>query len=363
MDAARQQRHDPNDYLDADRPRRYESQRHEYRNVCFLTCERGGGHSRDAAARDAAARDAAARDAAAPTPPPATPPPTTPPPTSTTLTSAADIGAVAAAGSSSSTNGVYTVRGSGADIWDSRDEFRYVYTALSGDGEITARVDSLVAADQWTKVGVMIRETLDPSARFAMTMLSGSNGSGFQYRQAAGGWADWTPGDAAARAPYWVRVRRAGNQFTSYTSVNGTTWAQRGSVAIQMGASTYVGLADTSHNDGALATATFSNVSVGGAQSTPPATPPPTTTGSAALSWVPPTQNSNGTTLTDLIGFKVYWGTTSGVYTNQLLINNPTTKTWTVGNLGAGRWYFAVTALAASGMESTKSNEGTKLIQ
>ena len=71
-------------------------------------------------------------------------------------TTSLDIGAVGAAGSTSTANGVYTVRASGWDIWETQDEFRFVYGAMSGDGEITARVDSIASTYEWTKAGVMI---------------------------------------------------------------------------------------------------------------------------------------------------------------------------------------------------------------
>ena len=88
-------------------------------------------------------------------------------------TTSLDIGRVEAAGSTSTANGVYTVSASGFDIWETQDEFRFVYGAMSGDGEITARVDSIAAADAWTKAGVMIRETLSANSRFAYTLVTG----------------------------------------------------------------------------------------------------------------------------------------------------------------------------------------------
>ncbi len=102
-------------------------------------------------------------------------------------TASLDIGQVAAAGSTSITNGVYTVRASGADIWERSDEFRFVYGRLSRDGEITARVDSVSATDPWTKAGVMIRETLSASSRYAYALVSPSNGVAFHYRASTGG--------------------------------------------------------------------------------------------------------------------------------------------------------------------------------
>ena len=95
-------------------------------------------------------------------------------------TTSADIGWVAVRGSTRIANGIYTVRASGADIWGTRDEFRFVYARLSRDGEITARVDSLSAPNSWTKAGVMIRETLSASSRFAYTLVSAGNGVDFR---------------------------------------------------------------------------------------------------------------------------------------------------------------------------------------
>ena len=58
---------------------------------------------------------------------------------------------------------------------------------MSGDGEITARVDSVTATEPWTKAGVMIRETLNASSRFAYTLVSAGNGVDFEHRLSTGG--------------------------------------------------------------------------------------------------------------------------------------------------------------------------------
>src|SRR5262245_19861747 len=145
-------------------------------------------------------------------------------------TSSRDIGQVAAAGSTSIANGVYTVRASGADIWGTQDEFRFVYGTLNGDGEITARVDSVSATNSWTKAGVMIRETLAAPSRHAYMLVSASNGAFFERRTTSGAYTGPDDGswDGVTRAPYWVRVRRVGNVFTAYVSPDGKAWRQQG---------------------------------------------------------------------------------------------------------------------------------------
>ena len=85
-------------------------------------------------------------------------------------------------------------------------------------------------------------------------------------------------------------------------------------------------------------------------------------TGSATLSWTAPTQNTDGTPLTNLSGFKVYWGPAAGNYPNSVTLNNPGLSTYVVDSLGPGTYFFAATALSSSGAESALSTPATKTI-
>jgi hypothetical protein len=92
--------------------------------------------------------------------------------------------------------------------------------------------------------------------------------------------------------------------------------------------------------------------------STPPSVPPPTqtaSTGTATLDWTPPTQNSDGSTLTDLAGYYVYYGTSADKLTQSVKITNPGLSAYTLSNLSAGTWYFAVSSYSAAGIESARS--------
>lgn len=87
----------------------------------------------------------------------------------------------------------------------------------------------------------------------------------------------------------------------------------------------------------------------------------------ALVTWSPPTSNTDGTPLTDLASYNVYWN--SG---DPSLVTAPTgkvksvapaaTPAITITNLAAGNWYFAVTAINAMGVESALSNIATKTI-
>jgi hypothetical protein len=173
----------------------------------------------------------------------------------------ADIGSVSLAGDAGESSGTFTVSASGADIWNAFDEFHYVYQPLSGDGTIVARVASLQETDPWAKAGVMIRQSLASNSPHAMTAVTAANGVAFQRRESTGAPSLHTPG-AAVGAPYWVKLVRAGNTFSGYSSADGVNWTTIGSDTIAMASNVYVGLAVTSHHDGVACTATLDNVGV-----------------------------------------------------------------------------------------------------
>jgi hypothetical protein len=119
-------------------------------------------------------------------------------------------------------------------------------------------------------------------------------------------------------------------------------------------------------------TGTYGNiiisVSDGQASSALPAftvtvTAPPVTTGSAVVTLVPPTQNTDGSALTGLAGMRIYYGTSSSTLTQVVQLPGATASmSYTVSNLASGTWYFGATAYTTSGMESTLSAIGSKSI-
>jgi len=174
-----------------------------------------------------------------------------------------DVGAVGSPGTASFANGTFTVSGSGADIWGTSDAFQYAYTALTGDGSIVARVATVQNVNNWTKAGVMIRNSVSASAAQAYQLVAFSPAKGvpFQRRTSDGDISVSTSGSQST-APRWVKLVRSGNTITGYESADGTTWTLVGSDTIPMANTVYVGLAVSSHTTTTTATATFDNVSV-----------------------------------------------------------------------------------------------------
>jgi hypothetical protein len=87
-----------------------------------------------------------------------------------------------------------------------------------------------------------------------------------------------------------------------------------------------------------------------------------TKSNTVTLSWQAPTENSDGTALVDLTGYKVHYGSASKSYSDIIQVSNPGLTTYVVQNLPAGTYYFAVTAYNATGGESSLSGEVSTLV-
>ncbi|HLP76637.1 MAG TPA: hypothetical protein VK327_06910, partial [Candidatus Paceibacterota bacterium] len=248
-------------------------------------------------------------------------------------------------------NGVFTVSGSGSDIWDSADAFRFVYVPVTGNCTIVARVVSQDNSDSWSKAGVMFRASLDANAANAFIAVTPSNGVTFQYRSSAGG-NTANNNTTGLSAPYWVRLVRSGNTFTASRSANGVTWTQQGSsTTISMASVVYVGLAVTAHNNSALCTVTFDNVTLPGWSNwTLPPAPAGLSgvaeNGNATLTWA-----SSGTATS----YNVKRSTTNGG--PYSVVANVTATTFSDSGLTNGiTYYYVVSAVNPAG-------EGTNSVQ
>jgi hypothetical protein len=84
--------------------------------------------------------------------------------------------------------------------------------------------------------------------------------------------------------------------------------------------------------------------------------------GSAALTWTPVSQNTNGSVLTDLAGYRVHYGTSPNGMGTVVVLANPSLTNYLVTNLSSGTWYFGITAYTTTGIESSLSNVGQKTV-
>ena len=84
--------------------------------------------------------------------------------------------------------------------------------------------------------------------------------------------------------------------------------------------------------------------------------------GTAFVSWTPPDENVDGSTLLDLAGYRIYYGNTPGDYDYWITIDNINLTSYMIENLGEADWYFAMTAYNSLGIESSYSDEVHKAI-
>lgn len=85
--------------------------------------------------------------------------------------------------------------------------------------------------------------------------------------------------------------------------------------------------------------------------------------GTASLSWVLPTRNTNGTPLTDLAGVRIYYGTNEADLTQSLQVSGTSATTYTLSGLSAGTWYFGAAAYTTTGLQSAMSTIVSKTIR
>jgi hypothetical protein len=85
-------------------------------------------------------------------------------------------------------------------------------------------------------------------------------------------------------------------------------------------------------------------------------------TRSALLLWVPPTQNNDGSPLTNLAGYKIYWATSPGPYPNSITLTQAGLTSYRVESLTPNTYFFVITAMNSAGVESALSNVATLAI-
>jgi hypothetical protein len=118
----------------------------------------------------------------------------------------------------------------------------------------------------------------------------------------------------------------------------------------------YAGIVITVSNGSLSAALPAFTITVAAGSSTP-------TVGSASIKWSAPTQNTDGSTLMDLAGYVISYGTSATMLSQTVSINNPATTSYTIQNLGTGTWYFAVSSQTASGAQSSLSAVVSKTIK
>lgn len=179
-----------------------------------------------------------------------------------------DIGAVTTPGSASCsvTNGnTFIVSGSGSDVFGTADQLHYAYQSVSGDYTFIGRIAAqTLSGSNGDKVGLMMRESLDPGSKhvFLVFYQRNSGEADLISRATTGGSSTSVTGPGMITTPLWFKLARSGSTFTGSVSVDGANWVTAGTATVDMASTYFAGVAVCSRSKtGVLTTATVDNVS------------------------------------------------------------------------------------------------------
>ena len=111
----------------------------------------------------------------------------------------------------------------------------------------------------------------------------------------------------------------------------------------------------TSTTSGGSGSGSGSGSSSGGGTTAP--------TGSVTVSWTPPSENTNGSALTNLAGYTISYGTSASQLTTNVKVASTGVTSYVIDNLPAGTYYFGITAYSSAGQTSSVSNVVSKTVQ
>jgi len=187
-----------------------------------------------------------------------------------------DIGAALEPGSSTFTNGTYTIHSAGYNIWYSRDEFRFLWNRMSGDVSLAADIafpDPNGYGDR--KAVLVIRQDLEDDSKQVVVALHGLGMIQLAQRSEKGALTsdrefriggrgrpegkspDSLVNDIAKR----IGIEKRGDQFSLFVSLEGEPMTRYGPpLQLKLQGPFYVGIGFCSHLPDVIDSATLSNV-------------------------------------------------------------------------------------------------------
>ncbi len=175
---------------------------------------------------------------------------------------------VRSSGSSySESDGVLTVTGEGANVWNANDEFHIVYSTITGDFDLKIKVDEQQNTDPWAKAGIMVRNNFNQQAYnngYCIVAVTPGNGYCFQRDSNEDGYLDYNTNAGITSYPCYLRLKKEYNIATSsyvysgYYSADGDSWTMIDSVTLEYASAVQnAGMFVSSLSDGTQCTVEF----------------------------------------------------------------------------------------------------------
>jgi regulation of enolase protein 1 (concanavalin A-like superfamily) len=153
------------------------------------------------------------------------------------------------------------VEAAGRQVGSQADSFYLLHLPLNGSGQIIARLSRLDGATEQTRVGLMMREKLEPGTRHYFVGVAPGKGIAYLRRNGQGANTEQQY-QSKASLPVWLRLNREERTFTASYSTDGRKWTDLGSGQTELSNETLVGLAVASGSEQTLCRAEFDQVSV-----------------------------------------------------------------------------------------------------
>jgi len=174
--------------------------------------------------------------------------------------SSVDVGAVGQMGSASEANAVWTISGSGGDIWGAADAFHFVYRGATPNMQsLRIRIDDMQNTNAFAKAGIMVRSGLDPDDAAVILDVTPSGNVEFMARSTKGGEMQYI-GGATVHFPVWLQFSNAAYpekvDLAPTVSQDGVHWTRVADRTALLPATSayYAGPVVTSHDTSVLNT-------------------------------------------------------------------------------------------------------------
>src|SRR5438034_1289622 len=156
---------------------------------------------------------------------------------------------------------VYTIDGSGANMWADRDDFHFLWKRLRGNFILTARAQfSGAGVEPHRKLGWTVRSALATGAPHVTAAVHGDGLAALQFRRTAGGVTEEVR--SPVTGPDVIQLERAGDGYTLSVGRFGDSLAPIRVANLALGDTVYVGLFVCAHNDTVVERATFHDVRI-----------------------------------------------------------------------------------------------------
>ena len=158
----------------------------------------------------------------------------------------------------------YLVSGSGQNMWDSRDDFHFVWKRISGNFILSTRARFIGAGvEEHRKIGWTIRSSLDPGSAHVTAALHGDGLMSLQFRRRTGAITEEIKSpDSLPDADAVIELERRDGEYYMSVARFGDTLVTQRLTTVSLPDTVYVGLFVCAHNDTVTERAMFSNVRI-----------------------------------------------------------------------------------------------------